>query len=324
MLVVDKAGRDGRASRARQLDGHARERAQGARRPLSEGSGERPRGHRPSARQGDLGSAARRQVGSRAPRARRRAPGAARSAPVRGAVVGPSDRAIGSRWTSRSARDPRDRKRDGGRRLAGAARERISCGWRASTRSICCARTCTPGARTRSACISRRSAIRSSATTRTAAAAGGSSLGFPPQRHFLHAAWLGFTHPVTGRGARLPRAAAGGPRDIAGDRRRRRRHGRWHRIRSNTLVSTQRADRSASFSALNSCLATRSQAPFRQLHRRLRQPPCRRGSACGRRRAGDRVQPAVHLQRVGSRQDAPDGRHRQPRHAAHPATTVAR
>ena len=57
--------------------------------------------------------------------------------------------------------------------------------------------------------------------------------------------------------------------------------------------------------------AGRAALPVRQLRRRLGQPTRRRRGARGRGVAGRRVQPAVHLRRVGARQDAPHRRDRQ-------------
>ena len=56
----------------------------------------------------------------------------------------------------------------------------------------------------------------------------------------------------------------------------------------------------------------------RYLHRRTVEPVCARGLPRGRRSAVALVQPAVHLRRRRSRQDALDARHRALRAAAHP------
>ncbi len=67
----------------------------------------------------------------------------------------------------------------------------------------CCASCSTPGARTRSACTWRRSAIRCAATPST-----GPRGVYGLERQFLHAARLAFAHPVTRRADRRPLAAA--------------------------------------------------------------------------------------------------------------------
>jgi 23S rRNA pseudouridine1911/1915/1917 synthase len=45
--------------------------------------------------------------------------------------------------------------------------------------------------------------------------------GLPPKRHFLHAAWLAFNHPVTGKPldlrSPLPPELAGALRTVAGE-----------------------------------------------------------------------------------------------------------
>ena len=65
--------------------------------------------------------------------------------------------------------------------------------------SACCVARSRPGAPIRSACISRRSTIRSSAIP----AYGGIRAGLDIARPFLHAATLAFAHPVTGEPQRF-------------------------------------------------------------------------------------------------------------------------
>ena len=181
---------------------HARERAQGARRRRCPSSAAR------SGRGSSTGSTRRRPgcCSSPRPTARtgcwaRRCSGA-RSSGGTPRCAGGTSTATGSRWTSRS-RAIRETESVWQSSVRDGRHERTSCGSPASIPWTCCARTCTPGARTRSACISRRSGIRWWATTPTVEAAGGKLVPLPPKRHFLHAAWLRFRHPATGEPVEL-------------------------------------------------------------------------------------------------------------------------
>ena len=195
-----QAGRHGGAPGARQLERHARERARGTRRRLCRRRRRRASGARAPARQGDLRAAPRRQDRSRASHPQR-----ARS-PAR-AIRGATRRSAGgtSTPTHRDGRPParratrKDRQRmavvDGGKaaRTTFLRLARFDCG------GPRCARTCTPGARTRSACTS-ASIGHPVVGDDTYGGGGGRRLvGLPPRRHFLHAAWLRLHAPGVGR-----------------------------------------------------------------------------------------------------------------------------
>ena len=202
VVVLDKpAGmvvHPGRRARER----HARQRAAASRQGSERHRRRGAPGHRPPARSRHLGADGRRQ-------ARPGAPGAG------AAVSGPRGREgiRRARLGRRAGRAPHrcaDRPRSEGPaedvdpRAAGAQRghaghlraalqgRRRSSRWRSP-----------PGARIRSACISARSAIRSSATRPTAACTAGSANNLRAvmrlERPFLHACRLAFTHPGDGR-----------------------------------------------------------------------------------------------------------------------------
>ena len=134
-----------------------------------------------------------------------------------------SRRARSSACTSRScgARSPSPRGvidapigRSGARRTRMAVRDagkparteyEVRRGVRRAACAACSSAGSRPGARIRSACTSRRSVIRSSATAPTAASRDRSRCARP----FLHAGTLGFDHPGHRRAAALRRAAAG-------------------------------------------------------------------------------------------------------------------
>ena len=124
-----------------------------------------------------------------------------------GDVARSVDRRCADRPPSGAAHD------DGGRRERQGPRERTSTSSSATARRRWCAAGSRPAARTRSACTSPRSVIRSSAIRSTADAAQElprALRDFP--RQALHAEHLALVHPVTRRAAHVDVAAAAGLR----------------------------------------------------------------------------------------------------------------
>ena len=130
--------------------------------------------------------------------------------PVRGALLGaPRRRPADGRQADRAR--PARPKAHGDRQYGTGGANGLRAARPLRRRWTCCARTCTPGARIRSACISRRVGHPVVGDDTYGGGGGRRLVALPPQRHFLHAAWLRFRHPATGAPMDLRVAAAGRP-----------------------------------------------------------------------------------------------------------------